>query len=156
MLQAQIFIEKPVEEVWRFIELEFAKVFKCSPSKLLNQEIKSTARNFNGQEISIEQKVTVFEPNTKITIESINSKDRVFTSYELIADADGTFLSTTEDGHGVSSKARSLNYKLMSLPIISRGSRKRLLKRLETMKYIIEGGPLDTEDVEAVEEDNQE
>lgn len=148
MLQAQIWIDKPIEEVWHFIELEFAKVFKCSPSKLLNQEIKSTARNFNGQEISIEQRVTVLEPNHLITIESINSKDRVFTSYELIKDEEGgTYLSTTEDGEGVTSKARSLNYKLMSLPIISRGSKKRLYKRLETMKYIIEGGLEETEEV---------
>ena len=33
MLKEEIFIQKPIDEVWDFIVFEYAKSFKCSPSQ---------------------------------------------------------------------------------------------------------------------------
>ncbi|AGN23658.1 hypothetical protein K210_00085 [Erysipelothrix rhusiopathiae SY1027] len=33
MLKETVFIEAPLEEAWDRFELEFAKLFKCSPKK---------------------------------------------------------------------------------------------------------------------------
>lgn len=139
MVRAEIFIEKPIEEVWQFIEMEFAKVFKCSPKQLLDKSIETKTHTFSGHEIAIKQRISKLEPNVRLEMESENTKDFVVTGYELTADSEGTFLATYEEGEGKESKIRSLNYKFMALPFLKNGSKKRLMRRLESMKYLIEG-----------------
>lgn len=140
MLKEQIWIDKSVEDVWSFIENEFAKAFKCSPSKLLNASTKVKTRTFSGHETTLSQSVTVLEPLKQIIISSENTKDRVLTGYEVESDGEnGTIVSIFEDGEGIEKKSRSWNYKLMTLPIINRGSKKRLRQKLESIKYLLEG-----------------
>lgn len=146
MLKDEVFIEKPINEVWDYIVLEYAKSFKCSPSQLKEKEIESVARTFNNQEVKIRQKVITLEENKKIEVISENKKDKVTTGYELTEDVDGTYLSTYEMGEGKEGFLRSLNYKLWTLPILRNSSKKRLRHRLETIKAILEG-EFDTEDL---------
>lgn len=139
MLKEEIFIAKPIQEVWDFIVLEYAKSFKCSPSQLKDKEVETVARNFNNQEFKITQKVVTFDVNRKIEIVSENKKDRVTTGYELTEDKDGTFLVSYEFGEGKESFFKSLNYKLWSLPILRNSSKKRLRHRLEMVQGLLEG-----------------
>ncbi len=139
MIKEQIWIDKSQADVWGFIEKEFAKAFKCSPSKLMNATTTTKTRTFSGHETTLKQIVTEHEPMTRLVIVSENSKDRVITGYEVESDQEvGTFVTLFEDGEGIEKKSRSWNYKLMTLPIINRGSKKRLRKRLESIKYILE------------------
>ncbi len=139
MLKEEIFIQKPIQEVWDYVVLEYAKSFKCSPSQLKDKEIESVAKTFNNQEVKIKQSVVTFEENTKIEVVSENAKDKVITGYTLTPDEDGTFLATYEQGEGKNSFFRSMNYKLWTLPILRNSSKKRLRHRLETIKGLIEG-----------------
>lgn len=139
MLRDEVFIQKPIDEVWDYIVLEYAKSFKCSPSQLEGKEIESVAKAFNNQEVKIKQKVVTLIDNKKIEVVSENAKDKVTTGYELTEDEDGTFLSTYELGEGKDSFLRSLNYKLWTLPVLRNSSKKRLRHRLETIKAIILG-----------------
>lgn len=147
MLKEEIFIQKPIQEVWDFVVLEYAKSFKCSPSQLMGKEISTVTKNFSNQEFKITQRVSVFEDKQKIEVISENAKDKVITGYELTEDDDGTFLSTYEFGEGKDSILRSWNYKLWSLPLLRNSSKKRLRNRLETIKGLIEG-TLDLEELE--------
>lgn len=140
MIKEQIWIGKTQEQVWSFIEMEFAKAFKCSPSKLLNSTTTTKTRTFSGHETSLKQVVSEHVPMERLVIVSQSSKDKVITGYELVSDGEkGTFVTLFEDGEGIEKKTRTWNYKLMTLPIINRGSKKRLRSRLESIKYILEG-----------------
>lgn len=148
MLKEEIFIQKPIQEVWDFVVLEYAKSFKCSPSQLLGKETKTVTKNFSNQEFKITQTVTVLDDLQKVEVVSESTKDKVTTGYELTDDEDGTFLSTYEFGEGKDSFLRSWNYKLWSMPLLRNSSKKRLRNRLETIKGLIEG----TLDLEALNE----
>lgn len=139
MVKEEVFIEKPVQEVWDFIVLELAKSFKCSPSKLQSKEIETTVKSFGNNDIKIKQFIGDYQPNKRIEIVSEGNKDIVKMVYELTEDNDGTFLMTFEVGEGKSSFFRTMNYKFMSLPIMKRSTSKRLRQRLETMKGFLEG-----------------
>ncbi len=149
MLKEEIFIEKPVEEVWDYIVLEYAKSFKCSPSQLKDKVLETTAKTFNNKEVKISQKVVQFEENKLIEVLSENSRDKVTTGYSLTEDPDGTFLATYEIGEGQDGFLRSLNYKLWTLPFLRKSTVKRLRVRLETIKGLIEGTfDLEQEEIE--------
>ncbi|NLW15056.1 MAG: hypothetical protein GX038_02185 [Erysipelothrix sp.] len=151
MLKEEIFIEKPIEEVWEYIVLEYAKSFKCSPSQLKDKVLETKAKTFNNQEVSITQTVVALEEGVKIEVASENSKDYVVTGYELSADEDGTFLSTYEEGKGQNSTLRTLNYKLWTLPFLKKSSVRRLRQRLESIKGILEGTfEVETENTEEI------
>ena len=139
MIKEQIWIDKSLEEVWKFIEMEFAKAFKCSPSKLIDATTSVKSKTFAGQEITLTQSFSEVIANQRLVLVSENMKDRVETTYALQSDEEhGTFLTLTEDGKGVEKKLRSWNYALMALPILNRGSKKRLRRRLESIKYLLE------------------
>ncbi len=138
MLKEEIFIEKPITDVWEFVITEYAKTFKCSPSQLEGKEVEATANSFSGKPVKIKQTVQIIEVNKRIEVTSENSRDLVTTGYELTEDADGTFLATYEKGEGKSSVFRTWNYKLFSWPILRNSSKKRLRHRLEMIKGILE------------------
>lgn len=140
MIKEQIWIEKSQQEVWKFIEMEFAKAFKCSPSKLIEATTTVKTQTFTGKQTTLKQSISEVIANEKLVLVSENAKDRVETSYSLQSDEQekGTFLTLTEDGKGVEKKLRSWNYALMALPLLNRGSKKRLRRRLESIKYLLE------------------
>lgn len=138
MLKEEIFIQKPIDEVWDFIVLEYAKSFKCSPSQLKGKTTESVARTFTNKEFKITQTVTEVIDKERIEVVSENNRDRVLTGYSLIEDEDGTFLTTYEKGEGKESRLRTWNYKLWSMPLLRRSTVKRLRQRVESIKYILE------------------
>lgn len=138
MLKEEIFIAKPITDVWEFIVNEYAKSFKCSPSQLMGKEMETTVPSFGNREIKIKQTVQALEKNKRIEVVSENSRDLVTTGYELTADEDGTFLMTYEKGQGKDSVFRTWNYKLWTFPILRNSSLKRLRHRLDMIKDTIE------------------
>lgn len=138
MLKEEIFIAKPITDVWEFIITEYAKSFKCSPSQLMGKEMETTVPSFRNREIQIKQTVQALEVNKRIEVISENSRDLVTTGYELTEDKDGTFLMTYEKGQGKESMFRTWNYKLWTFPILRNSSLKRLRHRLEMIKSTIE------------------
>jgi|SRR5690554_2550155 len=138
MLKEEIFIAKPITDVWEFIINEYAKSFKCSPSQLMGKEMETTVPSFRNREIQIKQTVQALEVNKRIEVISENSRDLVTTGYELTEDKDGTFLMTYEKGQGKESMFRTWNYKLWTFPILRNSSLKRLRHRLEMIKSTIE------------------
>lgn len=138
MLKETIFIEKPINEVWYFIEMEFAKAFKCSPKALLGKTTTVDSMNFTGKSITVSQVVTIHDNQSHFAFTSENSKDRVESHYVLEADPEGTYLTTYEIGTGVQSKMRTLNYQLFTLPILRGSTKKKLRRRLEGLKTMIE------------------
>ena len=139
MLKQEIFIEKPITDVWEFIVAEYAKSFKCSPSQLKDKEIETTVQSFGNKNVKIVQSVQKLEEFKLIEVLSENSRDLVTTGYALIEDPDGTFLTTYESAKGKSSVFRTWNYKLFALPILRNSSHKRMRQRLETIKGLLEG-----------------
>ncbi|WP_166083058.1 hypothetical protein [Erysipelothrix anatis] len=141
MIKETIYIEKPIEEVWNFIELEFAKVFKTSPSKLLGKTIEAETMNFTGKVIAIRQEVTIQEKPHRLIIQSESGRDLVETEYILETDeaGTGTYLTASESGKGKKSTLRSLNYSLMSLPILRGSAKKKVRARIEGIKILVEG-----------------
>lgn len=141
MIKETIYIEKPIDEVWNFVEMEFAKVFKTSPSKLIGKTITVETMNFTGKMFNIEQSITTQEKNKELILRSESGKDIVLCHYQFDADGEnGTYLTSFEDGEGKSSKLRTWNYTLMTLPILRGSSKKKLRRRLEGIKMMLEEG----------------
>lgn len=145
MVKETVFIEKPINEVWDFIELEFAKAFKCSPKALLGKTTTMESMNFTGKPIKVNQEVIIHDRESHFAFVSVNSKDRVESHYEFSADPDGTYLTTYEVGEGVNSKLRTWNYTLFTLPILRGSTKKKLRNRLEGLRMMIEGEGEETE-----------
>ena len=68
MLKEEIFIEKPITDVWEFVITEYAKTFKCSPSQLEGKEVEATANSFSGKPVKIKQTVQIIEVNKRIEV----------------------------------------------------------------------------------------
>lgn len=138
MIKESIFINKPINEVWDFIEMEFAKAFKCSPQALLGKTTNAESMNYTGKSFKVHQVVTIHDKESHFAFTSENSKDLVESHYEFEADPEGTYLTTYEIGTGVDSKLRTLNYQLFSLPILRGSTKKKLRRRLEGLRAMIE------------------
>lgn len=139
MIKETVFINKPLDEVWDFVEMEFAKAFKCSPKALLGKKTEIDSMNFTGKTIRVKQEVIIHDEKAHFAFVSENAKDRVESHYEFEADPEGTYLTTYEVGQGVDSKLRTWNYTLFTLPILNRSTKKKLRARLEGLKIMIEG-----------------
>ena len=138
MIKETVYIEKPLEEVWDYVHMEFAKSFKCSPSQLEGKEIKSKARTMNG-EIEIIQTATKVIPNELIEVVSIGGNTISTKIYEFVGDDEGTYLTTGEKGEGKDSFIKTMNYKILSLPILRNSTKKKMRQGLAYIKADLEG-----------------
>ncbi|CAM4306533.1 SRPBCC domain-containing protein [Erysipelothrix inopinata] len=140
MIKETIYIEKPINEVWDFVELQFAKAFKCSPSKILGKETTAETLNFTGKTMTVSQKITTVDKEKHLVMTSESGKDLVESHYEFEADEadNGTYLTFYESGEGKKSKLRSMNFSFFSLPILRRSTKKKFRRRLESLKVMIE------------------
>lgn len=135
MLKDTVFIEKPRDEVWDFIVMEFAKAFKTSPSKIQEKTHKVKAGK---NRVDAQQRITVLEKPTLLKMETFSPRDIVTLTYELHDDEDGCFVTLIEEGKGNKNPIRTLAYSVRTLPLF-RGRKKQVLRaRLEAMKNIIE------------------
>lgn len=138
MIKDTIYINRPVEDVWKFIVEQFAFAFECSVDDLQNKKVNTETLNFTGKSTIVNQEITEVKPMEKLIMISENSKDIITSSYCVERDDQGTFLSMSEEGVGKKSKLRSLNFSVFTLPILRRGSKKKIRRKLETMKQMLE------------------
>ncbi|CAM3670383.1 hypothetical protein ERUR111494_06225 [Erysipelothrix urinaevulpis] len=133
-MKETVWINKSVDEVWDFVELEFAKVFKCSPKKLHEKTLKI---KHGGKEVI--QSIPVQERPNHLVLLSEDQDNVVETHYKFIADDnDGSFLEIYEEGKGKNSTGKTIMYKVLDLPLLRTKKRKRLRQRIESIKYFIE------------------
>ncbi|CAM3638355.1 hypothetical protein ERUR111494_04490 [Erysipelothrix urinaevulpis] len=138
MIKDTIYINRPVEEVWTFIVEQFALAFDCNIDDLEHQQVIADTINFTGKTTTVHQEITELKSMEKLVMKSENSKDIITSSYHVERDDEGTFLSVSEEGVGKDSKLRSLNFSVFTLPILRRGSKKKIRRKLETMKQMLE------------------
>ncbi|MDE8052118.1 hypothetical protein PT073_07375 [Erysipelothrix rhusiopathiae] len=130
MLKETVFIEAPLEEAWDRFELEFAKLFKCSPKKMLHREMKAKVKTMNGREIELKQRVIIHDRYKHFAFISENPKENVTTHYEFFQDKDGTFISSYDE--------KSKGEMVYRLPFVKQKVRKQLKGRLQQIKFMIE------------------
>lgn len=125
--------------MWRQIEAEFAKAFKCKVDELPGREIRHKTRSYVGNPIEVVQKVIDYVPETTIAIRSENNSDIVVSRY-TVTEVDETITKVELELEGKNDKSvlRSWNYWLMSLPVLRSGTKKRLDLQLNQLKSVIE------------------
>lgn len=139
MIQEEVYIQRPLVEVWDFVVLEFAKVFKCSPSKIEGKSTITSAKTTGGTERKVTQTIKEVVLHEKIVLITKSDQDYVEMVYLFRADETGVFLSSYEIGTGEGSLFQKVGYKLMQLPVLRNSTKKRLRSRLLTIKGILEG-----------------
>ena len=132
-MKETIYINKDIETVWDFVELEFAKVFKCSPKKLKGKQITVKRK---GKDLT--QTIIIHNKPHHLALLSEDDYDHVETHYQMLADEDGCFLTLHEFGKGKNNLLKTLFYKSQKLPIIHSRRKKQQRQRLESLKYLIE------------------
>ena len=132
-MKETIWIDREVEEVWDFVELEFAKIFKCSPKKLSEKTL--TIKRGNKE---ICQSIKVQDKPHRLVLVSEDDSDLVETHYTFIEDNEGSFVSLYELGKGKKNVLRTLYYKAQNLPILKSKRKKKLRDRLYSIKYLME------------------
>ena len=132
-MKETIWIDREVEEVWDFVELEFAKIFKCSPKKLSEKTL--TIKRGNKE---ICQSIKVQDKPHRLVLLSEDDTDLVETHYTFIDDNEGSFVSLHELGKGKKNILRTLYYKAQDLPILRSKRKKKLRDRLYSIKYLLE------------------
>lgn len=136
-MQAQVIVEKSPEQVWDFLIEQLGSSYG-GKEQLEGKETSLETWNFLSQKIQVKQRVSKLIPNSKIQLETTSSHDIVNTTFELIQNAEHTILVLQEEAQGSSKQYRIWNYKLMSLPILRRGTIKKLNDRLNRIKMMIE------------------
>lgn len=139
MIQEEVYIQRPLIDVWDFVVLEFAKVFKCSPSKIEGRSTTTYAKTTSGAERKVIQTIKEVVLHEKIVLITKSDHDYVEMVYLFKDDENGVFLSSYEIGKGQGSFFQKIGYKLMQLPILRNSTKKRLRSRLLTIKGILEG-----------------
>ncbi|MGI6365289.1 MAG: SRPBCC family protein [Bacillota bacterium] len=139
MVSNSIILQLDAETVWAKIQEEFCKAFNCRDEDLLGRTITVKTRNYWGNPIQVTQKVTEFSPPQSIAIQSQNRKDIVTTRYRVEALEPGaTKVVLSVEGKNQGSILRTWNYRLMSLPVLRSGAKKRLARQLQGLKQLIE------------------
>ena len=136
-MQAQVLIERPIEQVWTFLIEQLAASYG-SNEELEGKEITMETWNFLAQKIQVRQQVAKVVENQSIHLETTSTHDLVSTTFELMPSENQTILILQEEAQASSKQYRLWNYKLMALPILRRGATRKLHERLNRMKQMIE------------------
>ncbi len=139
-MKETIWIDRDIEVVWDYVELEFAKIFKCSPKKLSQKTLVIKRGN---KEIT--QSIKMQDKPHHLVLLSEDESDLVETHYTLFEDEEGCFLSLHEVGKGKKNALKTLYYRAQKLPILRSKRKKELRDRLYSIKYLLE---TDNEDKE--------
>ncbi len=136
-MQAQVLVERPIEQVWTFLIEQLAASYG-SKEELEGKEITLETLNFMAQKIQVKQRVSKMIENHSIQLETTSTHDLVSTIFELKPSEEFTILTLQEEAQASSKQYRLWNYKLMALPVLRRGATRKLLERLKRMKQMIE------------------
>ncbi|MBO1264556.1 hypothetical protein J3A84_05815 [Proteiniclasticum sp. SCR006] len=136
-MEKEILIYRNIEDVYQKVEDTLRKTFKVK-GKLMGAEHLHKMPTMKG-EVRIRQVVSREEKNKTLSFDSFWGQDKVVTTYSFREDGpDFTYVKLEEQAYSVSA-LRKYNYMLMSLPVLRRGSMKKLNQQLYNLKEIIEG-----------------
>lgn len=136
-VQKEILIYRNIEEVYQKVEDTLRITFKVK-GKLMGAEHAHKMATMKG-EVKIRQVVSREEKNKALSFDSFWGQDKVVTTYSFREDGpDFTYVKLEEQAYSASA-LRKYNYLLMSLPVLRRGSMKKLDLQLHNLKEIIEG-----------------
>ncbi|CAM2731388.1 hypothetical protein [Erysipelothrix tonsillarum] len=130
MLKETVFIEAPLDKTWERVELEFAKIFKCSPKKMLHREMKTKIKSISGRELEIKQRVIIHDRYKHFAFVSENPKEHVTTHYEFFEDKDGTYITSYDE-----KEKGGFMYKM---PFVRQKVKRQLKGRLQQIKSMVE------------------
>ncbi len=139
MVSASIMVCKDVKTVWQKIETEFCKAFKCNIDNLINKRITHKTTSYTGSPIEVNQEVIEYNPGESIAINSEKGDDVVTSRYlvETVTDT-ATRVTLTITSENRKSVLKHWNFKLMSLPVLKSGTKRRIRLQLNGLKTIIE------------------
>lgn len=136
-MEQGILIYKDLQEVYSAVESSLRKAMKIQ-GELLNKESIYQMPTLKGEK-KVRQIVTEEEKNKVLSFVSFLGKDQVKTTYSFRDEGDGfTHVRLKEEATSVS-LLRRYNYLLFSLPILSSGAKKKLQRKLQSLKQMLEG-----------------
>lgn len=136
-MEQGILIYKNIHEVYGAVEDSLRKALKLK-GPLLDQESIYHMPSLKG-ECKVRQVITEVEENKLLSFVSYLGQDQVKTTYSFRDKGDGfTYVQLKEEATS-DSLIRKYNYLLFSLPVLSSGAKKKLQKKLESLKQMLEG-----------------
>ncbi len=102
-------------------------------------EVKVKTRGVMGEMVEVNQTISVDKEYYQIKIENETKKTKAITTFSFEAKGDKTILVYSEFPSGATSKVRSLNYLMFELPLLSRGTKKKMNNKLAYIKNFVEG-----------------
>lgn len=136
-MQQGILIYRNIQEVYGAVEDSLRKAMKLK-GPLLQQETIYSMPSLKGDR-KVRQVVTAAEENKVLSFVSFLGQDQVKTTYSFRDEGDGfTYVALKEEATS-DSILRRYNYMLFSLPILSSGAKKKLQRKLQSLKQILEG-----------------
>lgn len=136
-MEQGILIYKNIHEVYGAVEGSLRKALKLK-GPLLDQESIYHMPSLKGER-KVRQVITEVEENKLLSFVSYLGQDQVKTTYSFRDKGDGfTYVQLKEEATS-DSLIRKYNYLLFSLPVLSSGAKKKLQKKLESLKQMLEG-----------------
>lgn len=136
-MEQGILIYKNIHEVYGAVEDSLRKALKLK-GPLLDQESIYHMLSLKGER-KVRQVITEVEENKLLSFVSYLGQDQVKTTYSFRDKGDGfTYVQLKEEATS-DSLIRKYNYLLFSLPVLSSGAKKKLQKKLESLKQMLEG-----------------
>lgn len=137
-MKKSIIIDKPVDVVFDYVQMEFAKAFKCSPQKLLNKQLKLSQKNNRNYMVDMVQVIVKHDKNQAIVFTNTTKADIITVQYLFEGQGEFTQLTIIETSQGNDSIIHSLYHTLNRLPLISLPIKSRIQTKLEQLKDQIE------------------
>ena len=136
-MEQGILIYKNMHEVYGAVEDSLRKALKLK-GPLLDQESIYHMPSLKGER-KVRQVITDVEENRLLSFVSYLGQDQVKTTYSFRDKGNGfTYVQLKEEATS-DSLIRKYNYLLFSLPVLSSGAKKKLQKKLESLKQMLEG-----------------
>ena len=136
-MEQGILIYKNIHEVYGAVEGSLRKALKLK-GPLLDQESIYHMPSLKGER-KVRQVITEVEENKLLSFVSYLGQDQVKTTYSFRDKGDGFTYVQLKEGATSDSLIRKYNYLLFSLPVLSSGAKKKLQKKLESLKQMLEG-----------------
>ena len=136
-MEQGILIYKNIHEVYGAVEDSLRKALKLK-GPLLDKESIYHMPSLKGER-KVRQVITEVEENRLLSFVSYLGQDQVKTTYSFRDKGNGfTYVQLKEEATS-DSLIRKYNYLLFSLPVLSSGAKKKLQKKLESLKQMLEG-----------------
>ncbi len=137
MVNREILICRNIDDVYQKVEDTLRSTFKVK-GKLIGAEHAHNMTTLKG-EVIIRQVISKEEKNKELSFDSFWGQDKIVTNYKFREEGpDYTYVKLEEQAYSASTM-RKYNYMFMSLPVLRKGSMKKLERQLENLKEMIEG-----------------